>query len=98
MEKVFASKIPSGEGTPEKLTAFKGETVSFQIAYYWEGLQKEWGQVKVESPLGDSVKVRTVQLVPCQYPCHQKRDDDYLVTEPGLYPIFSRKFPSLDFP
>lgn len=97
MEKVFASKIPSGEGTPEKLTAFKGETVSFQIAYYWEGLQKEWGQVKVESPLGDSVKVRTVQLVPCQYPCHQKRDDDYLVTEPGLYPDLLTEIPKLGF-
>ena len=34
MEKVFADKEPSGEGNLARLTALKGETVSFQIAYY----------------------------------------------------------------
>ena len=36
-EKVFPAKEPSGEGAVSRLTALQGETVSFQIAYYWDG-------------------------------------------------------------
>lgn len=97
MEKVFTSSAPSGEGAPEKITAFKGENVSFQIAYCWNGWPKQWGRVEVESPLGNAVKVRMVQMVPCQYPCHQKRDEDYLVTEPGLYPDLLSEIPEQGF-
>ena len=86
MEKVFASKEPSGEGCMLHMTALKGETISFQLAYYWAGERKERGKVEISSPIKEYANVRLVQLVPCEYPCHLKRDDDYLVTEPGLYP------------
>ena len=41
MEKVFPVREPSGEGVREKLTALRGETVSFQIAYRWSGSRRE---------------------------------------------------------
>ncbi len=98
MEKVFADKEPTGEGSLAKLTALKGETVSFQIAYYWAANGKERGQVEVISPLKEQVSVRLVQLVPCEYPCHMSRDEDYLTTAPGLYPDLLTEIPKLGFP
>ena len=95
---MFADKEPSGEGNLARLTALKGETVSFQIAYYWAGNGKERGKVEVISPIRNQVDVRLVQLVPCEYPCHMSRDEDYLTTAPGLYPDLLTKIPELGFP
>lgn len=41
MEKVFPTREPSGEGVGKKLSALKGETISFQIAYHWSGERKQ---------------------------------------------------------
>lgn len=86
MEKVFPHKEPSGEGMEDALTALKGETVSFQVAYYWDEKQKERARVEVISPVQEHVRVRSVELVPCGYPAHMEADEGYLTTEPGLYP------------
>lgn len=98
MCKVF----PGGEQVKEleekRLTGLKGETLSCQIAYYWGGDRKERGSVTVLSPIEDKVHVRMVDLVPCEYPCHMKRDDGYLATEPGMYPDRLSEVPGLGFP
>jgi hypothetical protein len=86
MEKVFPDREPSSDGAAEQYTALLGETVSFQLAYYYGGDRKQRGQIQVNAPEGVSVRIRTVGLVPCAYPCHPKRDDDYLAVTPGLYP------------
>lgn len=98
MEKVFPAKEPSGEGAGEKLSALKGETISFQIAYYWGGERKQRGSVRVDAPEGVGVRVRTVGLVPCAYPCHLEKDEGYLVTEPGLYPDLLTDVTEFGFP
>ena len=98
MEKIFPAKEPSGDGAEEKLMSLKGETVSFQIGYYWGGDRKLRGRVKVNSPEAIQVRVRTVDLVPCAYPCHMKRDEGYLVTEPGLYPDLLSDISEFGFP
>lgn len=98
MEKVFPSREPSGEGVPELYTALNGETISFQIACFWDGYSREWGKVEVKSAQGISVRVRAVQLVPCAYPCHRQADSDYLTTEPGLYPDRLEEIRSQGFP
>ncbi|MCI6430369.1 MAG: DUF4091 domain-containing protein [Oliverpabstia sp.] len=98
MEKIFLAKEPSGDGAEEKLMSLKGETVSFQIGYYWGGDRKLRGKVKVNSPKNIQVRVRTVDLVPCAYPCHMKRDEGYLVTEPGLYPDLLSDITEFGFP
>lgn len=87
MRKVFPTRDPGAALT--ELTALKGESMSFQLAYRWEEPYRGLGKVKVESQL--PAQVRTVELVPCQYPCHQWRDEGYLTTEPGLYPDLLRE-------
>lgn len=80
--KVFPVEEPCS--SLPSLCALQGETASFQLAYRWDGPYRAWAQVRAESPL--PVRVRTVSLVPCEYPCHARRDDGYLATAPGLYP------------
>lgn len=96
MCKVF----PSGEGPKERaahtLTGLRRETVSFQIACRWDEWGRNFGTVEVESPL--PVRVRTVELSPCQYPCHLTQDEGYLATEPGLYPDLLRELGPWGFP
>lgn len=99
MEKI----LPAGEWTDcrdfDRLSGLKGETVSFQIAYYYEEAGKGYGRVRVAHvPEGVVVKVRTVGLVPCAYPCHEKRDDGYLATQPGLYPDLLSDITEFGFP
>ncbi len=86
LEKVFPAKEPSGEAMTQVLTALQGETISFQFAYRWNFDYKGSAKVEITSPIADKIQVRTVELVPCEYPCHWNHDDNYLVTEPGLYP------------
>lgn len=86
MEKVFPFREPSGEGMEDVLTGFQGETVSFQIAFFWDGDRRASMIPQVTSTAGDRVRVRSVKLVPCEYPTHRIADDDYLTREPGLYP------------
>lgn len=86
MEKVLPSREPSDEGMREQISGLKGETVSYQIACYAEPEGFIRGDVEVISPVRNWVRVRTVELVPCDYPCGIRRDEDYLATEPGMYP------------
>lgn len=72
------------------LKGFYGETLSVQLAYTCSN--DDYGEsstlftVEVVSEIVNSVSVRKVELVPCNYPCHGTWDDNYLVTKPGLYP------------
>lgn len=92
--------LPGGSGLQDlpspRLTGLKGETLSFQIAYHWEGWGREWGQVRVDCAC--PVRVRTVELVPCAYPCHPQRDDKYLATQPTLLPDLLQDLPPQGFP
>ncbi len=47
---------------------------------------------------GIRVRMRTVALSPCAYPCHAKHDDDYMDTRPGLYPDLLQNIRSQGFP
>lgn len=97
MEKVFPTKEPSGEGAGRQMTGLKGETISFQIASYWGGEAREFAQVRTSAPEGVNVRVRSVSLVPCVYTCNKEHDEDYLVTEPGLYPDLLEELGGLGF-
>ena len=56
------------------------------MAYYWGGERKGRAQVQVTADDKEQVRVRSVRLVPCEYPAHMVADEDYLTTKPGLYP------------
>ncbi|MEY8411202.1 DUF4091 domain-containing protein [Lachnospiraceae bacterium 62-26] len=98
MCKVFADGENAKELEDKRMTGLKGETLSYQIAYYWGGERKERGCIAVDSPIKDRVHVRTVNLVPCEYPCHMKRDDGYLAVDPGMYPDRLSEVPKWGFP
>ena len=98
MCKVFADGENAREMEEKRLCGLKGETLSYQIAYCWSGERKERGCITVDSPIKDKVHVRTVNLVPCEYPCHMKRDDGYLTVNPGMYPDRLSKVPKWGFP
>lgn len=98
MEKVLPLLEPSADGFCGSLTALKGETVSFQAAYYGDVQRKQQGTVRIEAPAGIEISVRTVGLVPCAYPCHREKDAGYLVTEPGMYPDLLEDITEFGFP
>lgn len=49
MEKIYTSASHVPEMEEKRLSGLKGETVSFQIAYYWDGARKTPGFCQVES-------------------------------------------------
>lgn len=98
MCKVFPDGQNGKELEEKRLAGLKGEILSCQIAYFWGGNRKGRGRVEILSPIGDRVHVRMVDLVPCEYPCHRKRDDGYLAVTPGLYPDRLSEIPEWGFP
>ena len=86
LEKVFADECPSSSLNNDKFYTFKNETISFQIAYTFNGERCEFVDMEVKSDISDLVKVRRVELVPSAYPAHTTIDDNYLRTSVGLYP------------
>lgn len=108
MEKVFPKIAP--KECVKKLAGLRGETVSFQIAYFWNGKTKLLGEIsdisvdcRLDGMAGEpfsakDISVRKVLLVPCVYTNHEEVDDDYLVTEPGLYPDLLRNLDDMGFP
>ena len=98
MEKIFPWREPTGEGITREMTCLKGEVISFQIGYFWNYDQKMYGKVKVEADEGVHVSVRTVNLVPCAYPYYLQADEDYLSTQPGLYPDLLSDMTEFGFP
>lgn len=52
----------------------------------------------MDAPEQVGVRVRTIGLVPCAYPCHPEKNDGYLVTEPGLYPDLLSDMTEFGFP
>ena len=71
-------------------SALRGERYSFQLV--WRGLNpaqdnKRVVFLSIESPLGDAVSAQSVESVPVRLAAYKvRRDDNYLRTEPGLYP------------
>ena len=100
MTKVLPWQEPSEDGVLPALSGLRGETVSFQIAYRWDGLRKSRGKIEyeIQNLNGVSVRVRTVGLSPCAYPCHPQRDDDYLADRPGMYPDLLQDLRGNEFP
>ncbi|WP_217586496.1 DUF4091 domain-containing protein [Lentibacillus saliphilus] len=69
-----------------KGSALLGERFSFQIAYRVTGPLMKHIQVTAQSDLKEAIQIRTVGLVPSEFPCYHDHDDDVLRSTPGLYP------------
>jgi len=89
LEKIFHQKILPAFTPLHHLSLLKNESLSFQCVYC---LSKEDDEPRrqlryeLDSPLSEYIQVRQVRHVPSLFPCYATTDDDYLTTEPGLFP------------
>lgn len=88
LEKVFTNTPPKGVFT-QIPSIFKNESFSFQIAYTSDfGVFGDYPivSIDIDSPLKAFITVKSVGLVPSNFPAHFDCDEDYITTTPGLFP------------
>jgi hypothetical protein len=101
LEKVFPDTEPAPARDGVLRTAFRGETVSAQIAFRApDDVEKADGEVRFEvleaetggegGAAGARVRLFSVDLVPCELVAYPGHDDGYLRDTPGLYPDLLR--------
>lgn len=87
LDKVFPDELPVYRPECMKLTALKGETLSFQAACLAHSdFIKTRADVKIHSPLKNYIQIRSVENVPAGRVCNPVTDDNYLKTVSGIYP------------
>lgn len=93
LEKCFPDQQISDFNELCSLSVLKNETFSFQIIMTEEEdstprrYRCAWPQIKLEGELAEFATVRTVECVPSVMPCYPgEHDDNYLRTEPGVFP------------
>ena len=89
--KVFKDTDPICQPECCKLTALRGESVSFQVAYLSD--EDATVTVAVESDFGKKVTVRSVEYVPVRhpgYPQHMADDGNYMTRVGGEFPDYLR--------
>lgn len=91
LEKVFLNgKFSEKEYT--HATALKGEKFSYQLAFINDNPSTHYKsvEVKINSSLSEYIKLYRVGYVPSALPANinfgNRYDDDYITTEPGLFP------------
>lgn len=89
LEKIFhRQNVPQIE-QQNKFSCLNNETLSWQGVYC---LYKEDNETRRElryqltGPLAKYISVRQVQSVPSHFPSYAEADENYLTTEPGLFP------------
>lgn len=105
LEKIFPKSGCLECAEINSFSVLKGETVSFQIAYrYAEGYEFEQMKSKtpgtknpsvtahIHSKLADNIRIRKVVNVPVTYPAYPECDENYISTEPGLFPDILEDF------
>ncbi|MBO4354447.1 MAG: DUF4091 domain-containing protein [Clostridia bacterium] len=89
LEKVFIDSKITDYAETSRLSALRGERVSFQVAFTTgEGVERcEMCAVSLSGDLAPLSRVRKVKNVPVEYPVYPDRtDDNYLRKTAGLYP------------
>ena len=89
LEKCFLDEKVAQKPQLGAISMMKNERYSFQVCYEAKEIvdDKEIRHFHVESPLEKHITLYKVKHIPSTMPVLQKRyDDNYLRTEPGLYP------------
>ncbi len=91
LEKVFLDNKTEDFPTLEKIGALRGERLSFQLVYRFEDAFIDTGciflKAALEGTLKQYAKIYAVKQLPVTKPAYPDRyDDEYIKTEPGLYP------------
>ncbi len=89
LEKVFPRRTPQNR-IASVVSGLIGETISFQLAYKLETDTNELNNHEVDvylnTKLRDRIQIRSVELVPSELPAYGLKDDNYITTDPGLFP------------
>lgn len=93
LAKVFQKDAPCHEPECNAFTALKGETVSFQGAYFAANDFICRGRIKATSPIGEFIRIREVLNIPSTYPGPVYNDGNYITVEPGMFPDLLRDMP-----
>lgn len=97
LQKIFMKDKPLTCPAIYSISGLKGETVSFQMAYRYKGdynssqmivqaTKNPNISVKAASDIEDWIRLRKVDYAPSTFPCYGHYDEDYITTEPGLFP------------
>jgi hypothetical protein len=87
LEKVFPGARPRALGEGRVLPVFGGEIPAFQLVY----TRRKEAARSAAYPLnvkvnGAPARLRSVELVPADFPAYETAGEGYLSTEPGLFP------------
>jgi hypothetical protein len=87
LEKVFPKSTPKNR-ISSVVSGLAGETISFQLAYKLEteGFNDQEIALSLDTKLKDQFQIRSVELMPSQLPAYGLKDDNYITTDPGLFP------------
>lgn len=69
-----------------KASALENEIYSFQVAYKGNEHHLRHLNVRIESDLSEVIEVRSVGLVPSDFPIYEDHDEHIIRSTPGLYP------------
>lgn len=87
LEKVFPDSTPQTSFYNHPMF-FRNESFNFQVAYYTEDTNwlHQYVHIEIDSPLKDQILIRSVRLVPSEFPSYASPDKDYITDMPGLLP------------
>ncbi len=89
LEKCFLDESIADKQTLTAASVLRGEQLSFQLAYTelgWPKVRPFLASLSISGPLAPYITVRRVMSIPSMMPAYVNADDNYLRTEPGLYP------------
>ncbi|GAK26922.1 DUF4091 domain-containing protein [Serratia liquefaciens] len=89
LEKIFHSRNAPQIDQINKLSGLSNEILSWQGVYCLHRADNETRRelsYRLEGSLAEYISVRQVQSVPSHFPCYAQTDENYLRTEPGLFP------------
>jgi len=97
LEKVFPAQAPKALPDGAVISALRGDVPAVQLFYI---KAPGGGERNLSLPFTLSVhgapapaRLRSVELVPSDFPCYEQVDDNYLTTTPGLFPDVLRPLP-----
>ena len=89
LEKCFPDQTVSSKAPLKNFTMLKNERYSLQVCYDCEEMinDKQIVYLSIDSPLAEAIHVYQVKCIPSLMPVYrQQHDDNYLRTQPGLFP------------
>ena len=104
LEKCFQNSMPTEFSELSRISALRGERLSFQYVYRETDLaihHRQWFSPVLEGDLAQFASIRLVELTPSLmpvYPTPRQSDTNYLKKEPGFYPDRLEKLPKCGMP